>query len=252
MVIPLAPILYVQGKMIRKKVPVLPEAEIPIGSISLNHGQVIRLITLGESTIAGVGVEKHKDGFTGTLAQELSSIYNRNVNWNVWAKSGYTAKDVNQEFVPQLARIPSVDIIVIGLGGNDAFTLNRPWKWKSQILRLIQNIRKIHKDTPIVFINMPPIKLFPAFTKLIQFFIGNLVELHGKTLHYAIRDACFQNVHYYHQVITFQHWSQQWDLVEDPDLFFSDGVHPSQLTYQLWAKDIAAFIRDKDILKPFQ
>ena len=33
-----------------------------------------------------------------------------------------------------------------------------------------------------------------------------------------------------------------------PEDFFSDGVHPSELAYQVWAKDVAEFIQEKRIL----
>ncbi|MDB9836325.1 hypothetical protein OAC51_05425 [Flavobacteriaceae bacterium] len=71
---------------------------------------------------------------------------------------------------------------MIGLGGNDAFELNTPRKWKKDVRQLINNIKVKFKEVTIVFINMPPIREFPAFTSLIQFTIGNLVEILGEEL----------------------------------------------------------------------
>jgi len=70
--IPLFPILYFQGKHIRKSIPQLPEAKVPQGVCDKGN-QPFRLLGLGESTIAGVGVVKHEQGFTGHLAKLLAA-----------------------------------------------------------------------------------------------------------------------------------------------------------------------------------
>ena len=65
--VPLLPFLYFQGKNIRKKVPKLPEAKEPKGFINGNFNKTLNILSIGESTIAGVGVGHHKNGFTGSL-----------------------------------------------------------------------------------------------------------------------------------------------------------------------------------------
>ena len=126
--IPLLPILFFQGKTIQKKVPKLPEAIEPEGYIDNSFVKDLKIITIGESTIAGVGVVKHKNGFTGAFAKELSKNLHRNIYWSVYAKSGYTANLIAKKILAKIKE-KKVDLIVIGLGGNDAFTLNSPKKW---------------------------------------------------------------------------------------------------------------------------
>jgi hypothetical protein len=43
----------------------------------------LNLITIGESKIAGVGVKTHEEGFTGSLAMELSVLLGCDVRWKV-------------------------------------------------------------------------------------------------------------------------------------------------------------------------
>ena len=140
-----------------------------------------------------------------------------------------------------------IDLIVIGLGGNNAFTLCTPNKWKKDINELIQNLQSIYNDVPIVFINMPPIKAFPAFTPLIQFTLGNLVELLGKELSKVVEN--YSEVHYYSRVINLEDWIHRLQINAKPEEFFSDGVHPSKLTYQVWARDVAGYIIDNQIVE---
>lgn len=236
--IPLLPVMYFQGKRIRASVPRLPEATGPEGVCGPGSNGVIRLLCIGESTFAGVGVKTHEEGFAGSLARALSEQLDAEVQWKVYAKSGYTARAVKDKMVPRVTET-AADLIVIGLGGNDAFTLNTPWAWQRDVRGLIEALRQRFGDTPIVFANMPPIREFPAFTPLIRFTIGNHVEILGEALQ-AIT-AELPNVYFSSRTITLRDWITRLGVDASPADFFSDGVHPSRLTYQAWAKDLAEF-----------
>lgn len=237
--IPLLPLMYYQGKQIRASVPKLPEAEGTEGQCHINgkSGRPLKLISIGESTIAGVGVQTHEEGFTGTFAKEISTLFDLNVDWKVYARSGYTVKRVENKIIPKINQ-NTANLIVVGIGGNDAFTLNRPSKWKVEIQSLIASIKSKFPEALIVFCNMPPIKEFPAFTSLIKFTIGNLVEILGDELKEIVNNH--ENVFYFGDKITLKGWIEKFQLKEKKEDFFSDGVHPSKLTYQTWAKDIAS------------
>ena len=238
--IPLLPILLFQGKNIRKKVPKLPEAKEPKGFVNGNFKNTLNILSIGESTIAGVGVDFHKNGFTGALANTLSTELQCNINWRVYAKSGFTVKQVSKNIIPKIEETKA-DIIVIGMGGNDAFTLNSPNKWVNDIENLINKIQNKFPKTPIYFTNMPPIKEFPAFTKAIKFVIGNLVEILGERL--KVTTDTKENVFYNSEIVTLKTWSERHSLPNnDSKIYFSDGVHPSELTYQVWGKEMANFI----------
>jgi lysophospholipase L1-like esterase len=243
--IPLLPIMYFQGKKIRAKVPKLPEAQGNVGLVESPNGRKLKLITIGESTIAGVGVATHDEGFTGTLAQALSEKLQAEVSWKVYARSGYEAKTVTEKLIPKITE-REVDLIVIGLGANDAFTLNSPWRWAADIDALIIALKSKFGETPIVFTNMPPIKLFPAFTPLIKFVMGNLVEILGKALNNVV--PRHSNVHYDARIISFENWTEEIGIEASPSDYFSDGVHPSLLTYQIWAKTMAKLITENETI----
>jgi len=243
--IPLLPLLYFQGKYIRKTIPQLPEAEHPEGSFGKGM-RSIQLIGLGESTIAGVGVAQHDQGIIGHLSKELAEYLNLEINWKVVARSGYTARRVNEKLVPRLEQTPA-DIIVIGLGGNDTFKLNSPKQWKKDLEVLIKNLRSKYPEIPIVFTNVPPIRSFPAFTSTIRFVLGRQVDL----LHSVLEKVAHaeENVWFATERLQLNYWLDHFEGKYTDKDFFSDGVHPSELTYKTWAEEVAQFIIQKNILQ---
>src|SRR6056297_1092791 len=74
---PMLPLLYIQGKRVKKRIPRLSEARNPRGNCTTTEesGKALKMVVIGESTMAGVGVETHDEGFSGCLAGELSRIW---------------------------------------------------------------------------------------------------------------------------------------------------------------------------------
>ena len=235
---PFLPILIFLGKKVRKSVPELPEAsENIVGKIDGTGGE-IRLLTIGESTIAGVGVTDHADGITGQIAKTLHNSSGKTVFWQVLAKNGYTAERVNLKLVPCIPA-EKLDIIVIGLGGNDTFHFNSPLTFKMHLRSVVVNIQKQQPEAKIIIANMPPIGEFPAFPWPIQRILGSLVALHGAVIRDIPRKMT--NVFYIDQAIHFKDWIHYADgnlTVKD---FFSDGVHPSAMTYAIWGNKVGNY-----------
>jgi lysophospholipase L1-like esterase len=74
--------------------------------------------------------------------------------------------------------------------------------------------------------------------------IGNLVEILGKELQAYTnkREAVF----YCNEIISLKKWNKKNSLGSDnTSLYFSDGMHPSELTYRIWGKEMGTFICKK-------
>lgn len=244
--IPVFPVMVLQAKKLKKNFPDLPEAQNPAGRTGTNTNS-INLLTLGESSVAGVGVKDHRDGISGQLASELAKLSGLTINWEVVAKSGYTARQVRENLLEKLPE-KAIDIIVIGLGGNDTFKLNSPWYWKESMRKLVLDLHKKQPEAQIVITYMPPVHTFIAFSPLIRFFLGNLTKLLGREMKRLAPD--YDYLFYFDYVVTWENWITHSEARKKED-FFSDGVHPSALTYRLWGQDTARFIH-KTVLQKTQ
>ncbi len=240
--IPFLPYMLFQGVYIRKKIPKLLPPEDTTGNIGTGIN-TLNLLTIGESTIAGIGVESHKDGITGQLAKYLSKNLNYKIEWEVFAKSGLTSSGILEKLHNKQIHI-SPDIIIIGTGANDGFRLKNPITFRNNISQIIVFLKNKYPNTPIVFANMPPIKSFPAFPQLIKLFVGKTVDRYGMVLTKITKN--YSDVYFDTAKIRELNWREHGKSPKD---FFSDGVHPSKLAYQLWAERIGEFILKNNILK---
>ena len=245
--IPLIPFLIYQGKKVKQKVPSLPEATGErIGmEVSSIEKEPVKLLLIGESSMAGVGVNDQKEGLGRQIAKQLKELKQMPVKWQILARSGYTVEMVREMLLPQIPN-KIYDLIVISLGGNDTFQVNSPSKWAKGFKQLLDELRKKQLDCPIVIINMPPVDEFPAFTKLMKWSLGNLVKLHGMAVRKLV--AGYEGVHFIDQRISYKIWAELKEHPAEPEAYYSDGVHPSGLTYELWAREVAAFIVDRKLV----
>lgn len=246
LVTPCLPILLLQAKRIRNRIPKIPDATEPVGLVKTeSSSRTLKLLVLGESTVAGMGVSKHDQGLSGHLARTLSAGLGCDVSWQAYGRSGYSVKKILKETVPEMEQ-EEVHLIAIALGGNDAFELNTPWGWRMDTNALIGALRKKYPDAKIAFMHLPPIREFSAFTKGLKWALGGLVEIFGEVLTEEIKNH--PNAFFHHQIVSLKTWHEQVGENLPVEDFFSDGVHPSALNYRIWAEDFGQWILDQQIL----
>lgn len=233
--LPLLPFLFLQAVAARKRVGSLPDAQDPSGTVS-GEPPGISLLVIGESTVAGVGVSHHAEGLTGGIAKGLAGATGRQVNWTAVGGTGYTARKVNKLLLNQIPD-DRYDLIAIALGGNETFELNSPLRWKRDLESLLVSLQSQFPSAGIVIANMPPVGDFTAFPKSLQWYLGTLVNWHRQ----VIRDLPdrYDKLAYLCEPIDFAKWRAQAGYDVPMTDFFSDGVHPSKLTYHLWGLQIA-------------
>ena len=229
-VLPFAPFLVWQGKMTRKRVGRLPDAA---GELSGRYGdfaQELNLLAIGESTVAGVGAKTHNKALAGQLARFLSLRTKKSVRWHVVGESGITARETVKRLVPNLPEA-EMDFVVVALGGNDAFKMNSPQRWRRDMSELIEIVREKHPQSAILLANTPMIRDFPALPQPLKFVLWRVSRLHhavGKSLENPQRKIFY------------------FDEAEKVgDEFFADGVHPSEYGYALWAEALVRFLFKK-------
>jgi lysophospholipase L1-like esterase len=219
---PLAPFLYLQGRITRWKVGLLPDAS---GDRHGRYGEgegSLKLLVIGESTVAGLGARTHEFALAGQFARCLSEHTGRGVDWLVIGKNGVTARRTIDELVPQIPD-DRFDYILVGLGGNDVMRLSSPVKWRRDMLELLGMLRVRNPQSVIFISNCPMIIYSPIMPQPIKTILWELSKMHNENILEFTEDL--DNVFYYPQPAEIR-----------LEGFFADGIHPSEQGYADWAE----------------
>ena len=223
----LAPVLIAQGLYVRHVTPRLPE---PIGDRSGidGSGLPIRLLILGDSAAAGVGVSTQDEALSGQLVSALSSDFR--IYWKLVAKTGYRAIDV----LNQIEMMPREDfnVIVMSVGVNDATHGTRCRKWIYLQNQLIQTLESRFHAQLILISSLPPMHLFPALPQPLRWYLG----MRAKRLNDSLQDVAKQNDHCEFVSINFP---------PEKNYMAVDGFHPGAPAYAAWSNDLAGIIRKR-------
>ena len=221
---PLIPILWLQGRHVRRHTPRLPEAAGPaIGTIP-GTGTPLRLLVLGESTVAGVGAPDHEHALTGQIAAALAARTGRAVHWQAVGKSGATARVAWAELVLAVPVAP-VDVIVLALGVNDVLRFNGPGRWTRDVTQLIAHLRRRVGAAPVVLAAVPPLGRCPAFPQPLRSVLG---------LRAAALDRAAQRC-----VLTLVGVAHSPARLDMAGMLGTDRFHPSIQGYRRWGTLLA-------------
>jgi lysophospholipase L1-like esterase len=220
-ILPAAPFLYVQGQVTRRRIGILPDAGGATTGILGDGGEPVRLLVIGESTVAGLGARTHESALTGHFARGIAGRIGRPVNWTAVGKNGVTAERTILELLPRVER-DRFDYILVGLGGNDVLKLSSPVKWRRTMTELLERLRERNPEAPIFLSNCPMIKLSPAIPQPIKGILWELSKMHDANIAEVTRPL--ERVYYYPQPKELE--------IEG---FFADGIHPSEKGYSDWA-----------------
>lgn len=213
---PLLPLLFVQGLGVRRRTPRLPDAAGPAQGIVPGAGEPLRLVVLGESTVAGVGAATHQTALTGRVAASLARETGRAVRWRAVGRSGATARQVAE----LAAALPdaAADAVVLALGVNDALSFRRPARWADDVAALIRTVRARVGPAPVLLAAVPPMHAFPALPHPLRAILGARARL--------LDDAQARLPARLPAVAHVPMW-----VDPAPHLFCSDGFHPSEAGY---------------------
>jgi lysophospholipase L1-like esterase len=230
---PLLPMALAQGLWLRGRVPRLPEAAGPREDTVAGIGVLLRLLVLGESTVAGVGAPAQEQALAAQLARALATRTGRAVQWQALGKNGVTAAATRVLLVRRL-QPESWDAVVLVLGVNDTLALRGPGRWTSDLRRLIMAVRERTGPAPVFLAAVPPMGEFPALPAPLRTVLGVRARVLDRA---AARLA--------RQLPEVRHVPLPGRL--EHDFFCHDGLHPSPAGYRAWAEYLAAAMADQSV-----
>jgi len=253
--IPLLMLMLPQALYVKRTTKRLMEATGPRYGKTLGKGPGIRLLHVGESTVAGVGVSDMQQGFTANLASSMNQSSQQQIHWQVLGVNGIKIGELLNQL--QQETLNECDIALVTMGVNDTTKLTSLNKWREQIRLTINQLLTLTQG-PIIFTQVPAMAQFPALPAPLKYLLGlraklleftqvpamaqfpalpaplkYLLGLRAKLLDVELQRVCKNH--------NRAHYVSSKPSIE-PHLMAEDGYHPSEQGYQEWAKSIGPSI----------
>jgi lysophospholipase L1-like esterase len=229
----LAPLLVAQAMATRRRAPVLPEPTGPrAGQVGTGRG--LRLLIVGDSSAAGVGVRTQDDALAGHLTRTLAQRSARRVHWQLVAKSGITT--VQALAMLQREAPAAAEIAVVVLGVNDVIDQVPSHHAVQQRAELTNWLREHVGVRHAVFAPLPPVHRFPLLPQPLRHVMGRDARRHDEAV--ARWAATRDDVS--HLPIAY---------VLGPEHMAEDGFHPGEPVYRACGEALADYIAERLITK---
>ena len=219
--IPVAPLLVVQGRRLRRDTPILPPAALPWTG-TLDGAAPLRLLVLGDSTAVGVGAGTQDEGLPGNLARELGARWHRGVEWTAIGESGATSRDLVERFLPTALETP-FDFVFLTIGANDALAIRTRSAFARDVRAILSALRTRNPNATLMMSSLPAFSRFELLPQPLK----SRLYAHSSSLEAAAREVV----------------SAMDDAFMSPKpppytegFFATDLFHPSPSGYRDWAQ----------------
>ncbi|WP_341501765.1 SGNH/GDSL hydrolase family protein [Gallaecimonas sp. GXIMD4217] len=221
----LAPLLLAQGSWARRRALQMNPPEGATGG-ECGRGRPLRLLLVGDSACAGVGVTCREQAMVGLLLGNLSGDHR--LYWRLHAESGKTSAQALTELA---VRHPEpFDLAVSTLGVNDVTSSLSGRRWLGRQRQLVALLRERFGVRQVVLCGLPPMGLMWALPQPLRGVLAQKARRWDRALaNWAVRQP-----HCHHLAFS---------AVGGRELLAEDGFHPGLLGHALWAKRLANCIR---------
>lgn len=222
----LSPLLVVQAVMTRRRAPVLPEASGDRRGV-FGRGPTLRVLIVGDSSGAGVGVPTQDLALAGYLTRTLADAAQAEVHWHLVAKAGITSAQalaLVQNEQPELA-----DVAVVVLGVNDVIDQVPSHRAVQHRAALADWLIAHAGVSHVVFAPLPPVHQFPLLPQPLRWIMGRDARRHDEAqARWAATRPDVSHV--------------PIDIRLGASCMASDGFHPGEPVYRACGEALARHI----------
>jgi lysophospholipase L1-like esterase len=222
----LFPLVALQGTLTRRRVPCLPPVRPPHHGLVPGRGSTIRLLAIGESTVAGVGLAHSEETVAATTARALARRSRRPVAWHGLGLSGATVNEAAERLLPAIAR-QRTDLLIIAFGVNDTLAYRSPSTFADDLAALVSAARARIGDAAVVVTGVAPLACFPA----LPWPLRTILNWRSAALQEAAEGLATRFPR-----LVVERFSEPFG----PHLFAVDGFHPNMAAHALWGEEIAS------------
>jgi lysophospholipase L1-like esterase len=222
------PIYIWQGVGVRMRTERMAPADGPVTHRVAGTGEPVRLLVLGDSSAASVGIAHTDGGLAARLAPLVAEATGRPVEWRAAGFNSATAGQVRDFVVPNLAHEPWTHVVV-SIGTNDAKNFHTARRFRREFGGLLYALRAKWPQARLAWSPVVDMTLVPALPKT----LGRLLEIRAALINRLGEQLCRER-----GAIP----ATRLPILDPQAGFASDGFHASAAGYRAWAEHMAGFV----------
>jgi lysophospholipase L1-like esterase len=206
-------------------------------AVERRPGRRLRLVVLGDSTTAGVGVERAEDSLPYQLAQRLADHHARPVHVVSYGWAGARVADVRRTQLPRALEplragetepfLPGADLMAVVIGSNDA-THNTPRRrYRADLRAVLGALREANPTSQLVLAGIPA---FRGALRAVEPLIF-LADQYARLLRPVSREEAARVRAKYADLAL----EVPRRIDADTPFLSTDRFHPSATGYRIWA-----------------
>ncbi|GIL02616.1 MAG: lipase [Alphaproteobacteria bacterium] len=221
------PVYVWQGLGVRRRTRRMAPPANPGHVGHAGAGEPLRLLIVGDSSAAGVGVEAIEQSFAGHLPAMLHAITGRPVTARIAGMNSATAAHIRDHVVPHIEP-RDFHYIALNIGTNDAKNFHSGRRFKRDFGTLLYTLKARFPAATIIWSGVLDMKDMPA----LPFPLNRILGVRSRLIDHVGRVLC----------------QERGALAPAPEWrplagnFSADGFHASQDGYREWAANLARYI----------
>ncbi|MCB1508441.1 MAG: SGNH/GDSL hydrolase family protein [Hyphomicrobiaceae bacterium] len=218
--------LFVRARQIR-----LAPAALPRRHRFGGEGEALRLLFLGDSSVAGVGTDRLEDGLGAQIARKLSEGLGRPVEAVAYGFNSATTADLLTVALPAIGgEDPHIAVMVVGV--NDAKNFRSHGAFRRDFGRLCYMLNARFPEAVLAHVSMPPMAIFPVLPTVLRLILDARRMLLDETAARLCKERGLKRLPTGPDVT--------------PDWFAEDRFHMNARGYRLWAEALVPHILAED------
>lgn len=222
------PVYVWQGLGVRRRTPRMLPASGPVRHRIEGGEPEIRLLVLGDSSAASVGIESSEQGIAAELARLLSARTGRAVVWRAAGFNSATSGQIRDHVLPNLAPEPWTHI-VLSIGTNDAKNFHSAPRFKREFGGLLYALRAKWPEARVIWSPVVEMTRVPALPPM----LGKILETRAGVINARGEALCYER-----GAIP----ATRLPILDPAAGFSIDGFHASAAGYAAWAEHLLPMV----------
>lgn len=222
------PVYVWQGLAVRRRTPRMLPASGPVRHRLPGEEPEYRLLVLGDSSAASVGIESSEQGLAAELARLIAGRTGRAVVWRAAGFNSATSGQIRDHVLPNLAPEPWTHI-VLSVGTNDAKNFHTVARFRREFGGLLYALRARWPEARVVWSPVVEMTRVPALPNL----LGRILEIRAGAINAKGEALCFER-----GAVA----AARLPILDPAAGFSTDGFHASVAGYAAWAEHLLPLV----------